>query len=819
MHPPIRAQGGCQVKFFARFAFCCVVAFAHGFASIQGAAAQDAPVSVDIPAQSLSQALKQLGRQTSLQLFFTPDLVAGKSAPAVQGTMAPRQALDALLKGSGLEYVPSGRGVTLQRAAPATQSEQQMPVVQVESEMGTDEQGGYGPVDGYIAQRSATAAKTDTPVLETPRSITVVPAEQMERQAAANIDEVLRYTAGIVSEYRGIDRSRTDLIVRGFQGAEFVFTDGMRAGNAGYGDFDVDPYGLERVEILKGPASILYGAGSPGGMVNVVSKRPTAERFAEAQLDAGNYEQAGGRFDLGGAVDENERLLFRLTGLMHDGDSQVDFTRERRVFLAPALTWKAGEATSLTLLAKYQQDEGPWATFFPAVGTVLPNPNGRIPSSRQIGEPDYPNGFERKFETLGYVLEHAFSETLLLRNSLRYNHFTFEGRDASGWGFDPLLNDGRTVLRGAWYGREEGDALTTDTSVQDVFALGATRHTLLLGIDYKASSISSRYGEAGAEPAWNLDLFNPVYGVAKFPSPDQILRDSIYEDQDQDLSQTGFYAQDQMKIGRWALTLGGRYDLAESKTADKLGATMIEDADRAFTTQAGVAYVFDSGLAPYASYAESFEPQGGVDFSGRQFDPTTGKQQEIGLKYQPPGSRSLFGLSLFEITRQNILTRDIDHPNFNVETGEVRSRGAEVQVQVDLSRNLYVAAAYSRIDAKITRSNDGDQGTRPGQVPESTASLWANYRLSGGFLDGFVLSAGVRHTGASFDYANAIKVPSFTLYDLGMRYDLKGAWSAMSLALSAKNVTDKTYVASCEGEFWCIYGPRRVVTGSVAYRW
>lgn len=718
----------------------------------------------------------------------------------------------ALLMALSVVHVVSWAGEPAQTATEAPAIPQMDVLDTVEVKATADDETATGHVDGYVAKRSATATKTDTPIIETPRSISVITSDQMQSQSINYIDEALRYTAGVATEYRGIDRSRTDILIRGFD--EDVYTDGMRADS---GNYDVDPYGLERVEVLKGPASILYGAGSPGGMVNLVSKRPIEDYFSEVEINAGSYSQRGAKLDINGALNDDKSLLGRLTATFNDGETQVDYTDERRVYIAPALSWKISDSTLLTLLAKYQKDEGPAATFLPAIGTVFPNPNGRIPMDLQIAEPNYPNSYDTEYYTLGYFLEHVTGNDWLLRHSLRYNHSTHEGRDSSGFGFVP--GSTRIMQRGAYYGKSSDHAITTDTNFMKTFAWGRSEHTLLIGLDYRTASATNRRGEAAPEPSWNLDIFNPVYGVAVFPSTSEILRDSGYLNQSVDSSQTGIYIQDQARINQWVFSFGGRYDRAKSEIDDHLAATEFDADDSEWTSHAGILYLFESGFAPYVSYAESFQPELGTDVAGRPFEPTTGEQYEAGIKYQPPGSSALITLSVFDITRQNILTLDVANPNFSAQQGEARTRGVEVEAKFSPLRQLDVLAAYSYLDTEITESEYGDEGNRFGQTPKWMASMWANYQFAGGYLDGLNINAGVRHTSSSLDYDNVIEVPSITLWDAGMSYNFKGAWSNASFTLNAHNLTDEKYVATCEGELWCIYGSRRVVSAGLAYRW
>lgn len=651
-----------------------------------------------------------------------------------------------------------------------------------------------------------SASKTDTPLIETPRSVSVITAAQIEAQQVANIDEVLRYTGGVGTEFRGIDKARTDISMRGFNWSGFVFTDGMRGGVGVYGEFDVDPFGLERVEVLRGPASILYGASSPGGLVNAVSKRPTDVFQGQLEVDTGSYDQVAGKFDVGGPLNRSKTLLFRLTGVARTGGSQVDGVDESRVFLAPAFTWRPRPSTSVTFLASYQKDDAPWAIFLPAEGTVLPNPHGRIPTSRHLGESDFVDRFHRDFFTPAYFVEHQ-AGMWALRHSLRYGRYDFNALSVSG---GDLHEDGRTVSRYPWIGLEDGHAWTSDSNVQRSVRLGSTSHRFLAGLDFKTSAADGGYGYTEGPP---IDIFAPVYGQT-------LPRDvPLYQDDRQETSQTGVYAQDQMRAGRLVLTAGGRYDRATSDIRDRLSDTRTTQKDGAFTGQAGAVYLFDSGVAPFANVAQSFEPQSGLDAHGEAFVPTTGTQVEAGLKYQPAGGASLVTVSGFVITQQNVLTNDPEDARFSVQTGEVRSRGFDVDARLQLRSAFDVTASYTLSAAEITKSNGPDLGNRPAQTPRHLFSTWVDHAVQGRALTGLRVRGGVRWRGDTLDYENVIEVPAVTLVDAGLSYEFGGRLRGTALSLNVSNLLDETYVASCEGAYWCMYGPRRVVTASLRHRW
>ena len=282
----------------------------------------------------------------------------------------------------------------------------------------------------------------------------------------------------------------------------------------------------------------------------------------------------------------------------------------------------------------------------------------------------------------------------------------------------------------------------------------------------------------------------------------------------QRLSQTGLYAQDQIKVDkRWALTLGGRQDWAKARYVDRFAGTTAKRDDSAFTGRAGLAYLSDLGVTPYVSYSQSFLPVSTAGAAGRILDPETGRQFEAGVKYQPPGGESYVAAALFDLKRRNVVTYDLI-TFAPTQTGEVRSRGAELEVKLNLLRDFNLLAAYTYQDVEVTKSTAADLGKRPPTIPEQTASLWADYKFAEGPLAGLGLGAGVRHTGFTYgDTRNTYKVPGYTLADASVHYD----WGDTRLALNANNLFDKEYVASCWGS--CYFGPRRTVIATLRHRW
>jgi iron complex outermembrane receptor protein len=685
----------------------------------------------------------------------------------------------------------------------------------------------WQPLRGYVAPATTTGTKTDTPLIEAPQSVGVATRDQMDDQGAGSVAQALRYTPGVLPEVRPSARYDS-VFVRGFggqgTGAAFVnVLDGLRQGRGGgFGVPNTDPWLLERIEVLRGPASVLYGQTGAGGLVNLVSRRPTSTPINDIWIQGGSHGLAQAAFDFGGPLTEDGSFLYRLTGIGRTSGTQYDHTREERIAIAPAITWRPDDNTILTFLASYQHDpEGGFYNFVPATGSALPNPNGRLRSGFFGGDPAY-DMFDRRQVSIGYQFEHRFDDTWTVRQNFRYAHI------------DALVNvvsirsvgaDNRTGTRAATFLSDHANSYALDNQAQARFVTGDLEHTVLGGVDWFRTSSRMRQATTTAGvPA--IDLFNPVY-YQPIPAPVATPAGLV----NQELDQLGFYLQDQIALGRWRFNLGLRYDLASIGTTGHLasGAPTAQrhQDDTAFTWRAGALYLFDSGVAPYISYSTSFLPNTGTEApqrGGGTFDPSTGEQVEVGIKYQPEGMNSFIQVAGYQIRQSNVLTRDPLFTGFSVSTGEIRSRGIEIEGRASLNDNFDLIAGYTYIDAEITRSNNpGVTGNRVPQVPRHIASGWANYSFTDGPLRGFELGGGVRFIGSTYgDEANSFRVGAVTLFDAALRYDL-GAIAerarGVQLTLNAQNLTDKEYVASCSSSTACYYGTGRLVLAGIRMRW
>lgn len=690
-------------------------------------------------------------------------------------------------------------------------------------------------VNAYQATKQTSGAtKTETPVAETAQSVSVIAREEMDARGVRNLNDAMRYVAGVALESTGIDNRVDDFSIRGFDAGSWgnnVTIDGMRAPQGSqWNRTMIDSWNLERIEVLKGPAAVMYGQVAPGGMVNQVSKTPNRERERILRLGIDGHGQYNAAFDLG-AGSADDRHLFRLVGLVRQGDTQIKHTEEDHSFIAPSYTFQVSDATKLTLLGLYQRDHGGSTyQFLPMAGTLVPTQYGRIKNNSFIGEPDW-NTYNRTIWTAGYQFEHAFNDHWKFSQSARLTDVQSLFRTVVTNG--ALNADGRTQNRRAVWGEGDSRGYTVDTRLTGKFSTGPLAHTLLTGVDWQKADWTGARGAMNNPGA--IDIFNPVYSHFTPVTTSITHLGGVNR-------QTGFYLQDQIAVDKWRLTLGGRYDWAKDDTwtqaytvaTNTWGARAPTQVDsEAFTRNAGLLYVADNGFAPYVSFAESFQPSAtnaNMSFGGKPFDPVTGEQWEIGVKYQPKAIDGLVTLSVYDLRQQNILVNDPD-PTHNtcgsgasqcqVQDGESRVRGIELEGRVTLARGFSVIGAISRMDSEVIRSTTGLRGKELARVPEKTASLWADYTFHNAALAGLSVAAGVRYNGRSYgDSANAYRIPSFTLWDAAIRYVIgRDSKLPVQLALNVSNLTDKQYISTCGTVASCYYGTGRTVNATATVSW
>lgn len=708
----------------------------------------------------------------------------------------------------------------------SAESQQALPEVRVKAKAEREE--GRGPVTGVVAKRTASGTKTDTPIIEIPQAISVITKDEIIRGGASNLKEVLAYTPG-VTPVNAVD-NREDLVT--FRGFAFdwnsFFIDGMATPATTYGLARGEAYGLERVEVLHGASASLFGQSPAGGMVNLVTKKPVLTPLREIQLTVGSNERSQAAFDLGGAITPNGEWSYRLTGLVRKAKTDVESVRDDRTFIAPAITWSPNSALKLTLLAHYINDDlghsGGTSAFLPASGIALPNANGTIDRDTNGGEPRF-DMYRKEQTSVGYDLDQKLSDNWAFRQSLRYRSVRLSYQTAYGLSYVPAasLPPGTPTSliynRGAFGSFGTNEMVTMDNQVQADHQGQGWEHKLLFGADLRNSTLREiRYFGAGTP----INVFDPAYGAP------QRLPAAPDTNQQITVRQIGLYAQSQLKLAQqWLVTTGLRADSVRTGYDTALLASASRTRNEtAVTGRIGLTYLAPFGLAPYVSYATGFTPTSGADFYGNLFKARTSKQAEAGIKYQPTDINALFTAAVFDVTQRNVLTRDPDpaHPFYQVQQGEYRSRGLELEAKGGLTKSLDVIASYTLLNPEITESNSFNVGNRPRGIPLESFSARLDYTIRAGAARGLGFSLGMQHIGSSPSAdgarnsaavapANYFTVPAFNLVNAGVRYEQ----GPVEWILNVTNVEDKTTYDCWSAKCW--YGPGRDARLSVTYRW
>ncbi len=768
----------------------------------------------NLPAAPLASTLNQIASQGGLALSLNPSLAAGKTSAPVQGQFDAASALREALRGTGLQLERSSAGTYSLVATP--DGVVALPETNISGQQAYES--AWGPVEGYVATRTAAGTKTDTSLVEAPRSISVATRQQMEDRNVQNLDDAVRYMPGIVSASYGSDTRYDWMLVRGFEPTQFL--DGLPLPRGVYANPKAETWNLDRLALLRGPASSVYGQTPPGGLLDMVSRRPSAEASHSIQLQYGsdNYRQLN--FASTGKIDDEGRFLYGLSGVIRDAGTQVDHIDNKRYNIAPSLTWNIDTDTKLTLLSQFTRDDtGATSQFMPIVGTKIKSPLGKVSHHKNLGDPDY-EFYDRTYYALGYAFEHRINDVWQFRQNLRYtkSELSFQQLTVGAYAYAPVDAEGN-MDRLSTNVNEDIGQFAVDNNFQADFTTGDISHTVLLGLDHQRSDTSylSIYGEVG-----RTNIFNPVYGQPIV----RPARSGAFYDYNQKTVQTGLYVQDQMALDNWRLTLGGREDWVHQGTTyfNKKDVTNT-DRSKNFSGNAALSYVFDSGFVPYLSYAESFQPASNASANPLEsYKPTEGKQWELGIKYQPPGSNTLLSAAVYDLTQKNVQVTSIGAGSKSItsQTGEVKVKGLELEAVSDVTDNLKVIAAYSLAKSEIQKGIY--KGNRLQRMPNQQASLWADYTWHDGVLDGFGIGAGARYTGNTYgDEGNTWlgKANAYTVFDAAVHYDLgrldkslKGA----SLKLNATNLFDKDYISTCDGSY-CYFGDQRSVVASATYQW
>ncbi|MEH2263860.1 TonB-dependent siderophore receptor [Nostoc sp.] len=672
---------------------------------------------------------------------------------------------------------------------PSSETEAEQPVVESNEPI---ELVVTGEQDGYRVPDASTATKTDTPLRDIPQSIQVIPRQIIDDQKTTRLRDILQNVSG-VTPGAGYQNSADRVRIRGFT-QETTFRDGIRENSPSTNFANV-----ERVEVLKGPASVLFGETEPGGIVNLVTKQPLREPYYNVDLSVGSFSSYSSALDLSGPLNVDKTLLYRLNIAYDNAGSFRDFISSQSLFVAPVIAWKVSENTDLKFFFEYTDRD-----YKPDRGVIaIGDRPGSVPITRFFGEPSINEGTTTNYK-FGYNLEHRFSRDWQLRQAFSTNILK---TDEIRVQVDELQADGRTATRDiANFGGTVAEDYRLQTDIIGDFKTGAITHKLLFGVDFnRNTSVSNGFSNG---PFASIDVFNPVYFVPitrpTTPYIVQSFTDTL-----------GFYLQDQVTIAEnLKLLLGGRFDTVSIEQKDLASQSVTNDNNSAFTPRVGIVYQPIPPISLYASYAESFVPQYGRSRDNSPFTPESSKQYEVGVKGEMFDGKLSATLAAYHLTKSNVLTTDPTDANFSIQVGEQTSKGIELDIVGQIMPGWNVIASYGYTDARVTRDNDLPVGNRLQNVAENTASLWTSYELQQGDFKGLGFGLGLYYVGdRPGDFEQSFILPSYFRTDAALFYK-QDKWR---FGLNFKNLFDVNYYVETQGREVVYPGEPFTVIGSVSF--
>ncbi|NJM98909.1 MAG: TonB-dependent siderophore receptor, partial [Phormidesmis sp. RL_2_1] len=640
--------------------------------------------------------------------------------------------------------------------------------------------------DSFYEPRSSVATRTETPILDVPQAVQVVPREVIESQQSVRLSEVIRNLSGAVSGGQDLGRGET-FGLRGFQNVP-VLRNGFRQFESG--GISTDTANIEQVEVLRGPSSILFGDIRPGGAINVTTKRPTEDPFYNVQFQAGSQGLLRPSIDISGPLTADERVRYRLNAVYQSGGDFQDVDTEiSRFFIAPVLTYEISDRTDLTLELEYLNDRR--APFFgiPALGESIAD----IPFDQISNEPD--DISEEEYLNIGYDLEHRFNDQWRIKNGFRFS----DQRGLLEVAF-PFDIDEETGELARFFAAQPQDSqsYTFQTSLIGEFKTGSIEHELLIGLDLNRDQGNFNANIfLDAETPLLLDIFNPIYGQVDRPNSDDL---PLFSDQFNETSRLGVFVQDQVNIFDNLILLAGvRFDrINQTVTINPNdfdpSSSEARQSDSAFTPRVGLVYKPIENVSLYASYSQVFGPSEAetTTVDGDLLDFESGEGFEFGVKTELLDGNLAAGLNYFNITRRNVATDDPENPFFFIATGEQRSQGIELDVTGEILPGWNVLASYAYIDAEISEDETFEVGNGLPSAPQNSANLWTTYQVQSGPVEGLNFGVGFNFVGErEGDLANSFTLDDYFLVNAAVGYE-RNNWRA---ALNFRNLFDVGYIA------------------------
>lgn len=730
----------------------------------------------DIPAGSLGDALATFAAQVGINLPLQPGMVDNRQSAGLQGEWSTDEGFRQLLQGTGLQAIPQGGNTYTLQPLPSSSTELQLAPTSITGAQAM-RSSAFGPVEGYAVRNSSTGTKTDTPLRDIPQSIQVVSRQVLEEQQVSSLGDALTNISGI---QRGNTHGGTteSFFVRGFHATTYAVDGVMTNSQVIRPEALNDLANIEHIEVLKGPASVLYGRGNPGGLINLVTRKPTYEPQAQLKAQAGSWDFYRLQTYVSGALDPNNTLAGGLAmATQTDGGYRDTFHANKRNYFAPTLRWQPNDATTIDAGIEYIELEGPYDRGLLVVGDQIDR------RSRLVLEEPFSRS-ETDKSALWIKTEHHANDWLTLRQVTRMDE---SRKDFQNVNFQGLQADGRTLNRRATDLSEDLESLTAQFEAVASFATYGLHHTTLLGYEYVTGRRDTRNYRATLAP---IDIYNPVYGALPGPYiPNTVVK--------QEMDSHAVYLQDQIDLNeQWKLLAGVRWDSVDQTLTTTFGngrtPTSYHLTPESVSPRLGVVYQPLDWLSLYASYSESFAPQSDVTRAGDPLDPETGEQYEIGAKFDLIPERLSATLALFEITRQNVAADDPADTNFSIQTGEQRVRGVELDVTGAISEGWNVIGNISVVDAKLTKDTQLPAGNRLEAVPIFSGSLWSTYQFQDGAWKDFGVGAGVIFAGKRYgDLENSFSGSGYVRFDASLFYDVS---ENVRVSLNGQNLTNTYYM-------------------------
>ncbi|MFC3608858.1 TonB-dependent siderophore receptor [Stutzerimonas tarimensis] len=665
----------------------------------------------------------------------------------------------------------------------------------------TEQETATGPVTGYRAQRSASATGTDTPISETPQSLSVIPAQVLEDLDSPRIERALDFAGGVARQNDFGGLTLYGYSVRGLATSEF-YKDGYSV-NRGYMN-SPDAANIERVEVLKGPVSSLYGRGDPGGTINIVSKRPQSQPFTRIDLSAGRWDRYRSTLDVNTPLDDEATMALRLNAALEDHDSFRDHRAGERQLLAPSFSWTMSPDTRLLMQAEVVRNRQVFDRGVLAPGNRL----GLVQRSAYFGEPS--DGYvSNNNETLQAELEHDLNDGWSLRLAKHYKQGRLNGYATES---AVLQADQRTLARDLRYRDSKWQDAITQFELRGQIYTGDIEHNLLIGAEYERYALDQRLLRSADTRL--IDIYMPVYGrprPAFVTGPDgrsTHINELVYN--------RALNLQNQLRLNdRLSALIGARYDHYDQRLDNEVAGTRAEQTHEKITPRVGALYQLTPEVGLFANASRSFKPNGGAGANGSPFDPEEGIGYEAGVKFDLLDNRLGITLAAFHLSKKNVLTADRNETGFSIAAGEVRSRGFDAQFSGQLTDAIRVIGAYAYVDAEVRRDNTLEVGGRLLNVPRHSGSLMTVYDFQDGHLHGLEVGGAVNYVGnrAGETENPDFELPSYATVDLLARYK---ATDNLTLGLNLNNAFDRTYYERSYSNLWVMPGEPRNLAFSLS---